>query len=269
MNNLYLSFEEKLNIIDENNQIDKALKAISICEEYLCILKKHIEENPFKTKEEEIYFFKFIKPKFLAKLIFYTKWHNIQIRKITFNNKTSVKYYEKEFKKLKRFLKENIEFQTYLNANQTHFDEQFFIRNNNNFISYVEPLYITLDKSFNTTHDYLTAQISAYDMLMKKLQEEICKLSKKINNQSISQYKWSDKKVDLVELIYAIYTANSINRGKIEISELAEIFSEMFNEDLGNIYRIYAEIKNRKNPTRYIDHLKEKLLEKIDDELGN
>lgn len=120
----------------------------------------------------------------------------------------------------------------------------------------------------STPHDYITAQIIAYDELIKKLKEEIAKFSK--NSKSVqSQYKWTEKKVDLVELIYAIHTTNSINRGNIEISELAEIFSETFNEDLGNIYRIYAEIKNRKNPTRYIDHLKDKLLEKIDHELGN
>jgi hypothetical protein len=88
----------------------------------------------------------------------------------------------------------------------------------------------------------------AHDMLMKSLQTEISKLSKQ-NKNIQSQYKWTDKKIDLVELIYAIHTSNSINRGNIEISEIAEIFSEVFNEDLGNIYRTYAEIKNRKNPT--------------------
>jgi hypothetical protein len=84
----------------------------------------------------------------------------------------------------------------------------------------------------------------AHDMIMKSLQTEISKLSKQ-NKNIQSQYKWTDKKIDLVELIYAIHTSNSINRGNI----IAEIFSEVFNEDLGNIYRTYAEIKNRKNPT--------------------
>jgi hypothetical protein len=268
MNNLYNAMEEELNAINENNQIHEALKAINICQEYLGKLKKHIDENPLKTTEEEIYFFKFIKPKFLSKLIFYLKWHNIQIRKIAFDNDTIVKYYQKECRKLKRFAKESIDFQTYLHSGQTHFDEKFFTRNNPDLAFYVEPLYIALDHSFSTTHDYLTAKIMAHDMLMKSLQTEISKLSKQ-NKNIQSQYKWTDKKIDLVELIYAIHTSNSINRGNIEISEIAEIFSEVFNEDLGNIYRTYAEIKNRKNPTRYIDHLKDKLLEKIDDELGN
>lgn len=74
MNSLHLSMEEELNAIDENNQIHKSLKAINICQEYFGKLKKHIEENPFKTIEEEIYFFKSIKPKFQSKLFFYLKW---------------------------------------------------------------------------------------------------------------------------------------------------------------------------------------------------
>lgn len=268
MNNLYLSMEEELNAIDENNQIYKSLKAINICHEYLKELKKYIEENPFKTTEEEIDFFKSIKPKFQSKLFFYLKWYNIQIRKIASDNETIIKYYQKECRKLKHFAKETIDFQTYLHSGQTHFDEKFFTRNNPDLTIYVEPLYTVLDNSFSTTHDYLIAKIMAYDMLMKSLQTEISKLSKQ-NNSIQSQYKWTDKKIDLVELIYAIHTSNSINKGHIEISEIAEIFSGVFNEDLGNIYRTYAEIKNRKNPTRYIDHLKDKLLEKIDDELGN
>lgn len=260
--------ENELSTIDETNSVQNILKAIRICHQYLNKLKKHIDENNFTTIEEEITFFKFIKPKFLSKLIFYTKWNNLQIRKIASNNKIVIKYYEKECRKLSRFLKDNIDLYTYLNSEKTHLDEKFYTRNKSDLILPVEPIYFSLDHSFSTTHDYLTAQIMASQMLLKKLQDEISKLMKNSNTIS-TLYKWTDKKVDLVELIYAIYSANSINRGNIEISEIAEIFSEAFNEDFGNIYRIYAEIKNRKNPTRYIDLLKEKLLDKIDDELGN
>lgn len=268
MNNLYSTMENELSAIDETNSIQNILKAIRICHEYLDKLKKYIDENDFTTIEEEITFFKLIKPKFLSKLIFYTKWNSLQVRKIAFNSKIVIKYYEKECRKLNRFLKDNIDFYTYLNSEKTHLDKEFFTRNKPDLMLSVEPFYFSLDHSFSTTHDYLTAQIMASEMLFKKLQEEISKLMKNSNTIS-TPYKWTDKKVDLVELIYAIYSANSINRGNIEISEIAEIFSEAFNEDFGNIYRIYAEIKNRKNPTRYLDFLKEKILEKIDDELGN
>lgn len=269
MNNLYMLMEGELNAIEENNTKFKAFKAATICQVYLEKLKKYMEKNPFSTLEEEIYFFKVIKPKFQSKLIFYLKWHDIVTRKIVTDKEASIKYYKKECRKLKRFLKENIDFQIYFRSDQNHFDEKFFTRNKSNLAFYVEPIYIVLDHTFSTTHDYLTSQVMAYDMLIKEIQEEISKLSKKKNITSISAYKWTDKKVDLVELIYAIHTSNSINRGNTEISEIAEIFSEIFNEDLGNIYRIYAEIKNRKNPTRYLDQLKDKLLQKIDIELGN
>lgn len=261
--------EEELNTIEDNNPINSAKQAIGICHEYLEKLKTHTVENNFKTTEEEVHFFKFIKPKFLSKLIFYAKWHNIHIRNIAFDSKATIKFYKYEYRKLKCLFNENTEFQMYLSSGQTHLDTTYFTRNSHNFIYNIEPIFIALDHTFNTSHDYITAQLLAYKMLMRKLQDEIRKLSKKNKNTPFSQYKWTDKKVDLVELIYAIHTTNSINRGNIEISELAEVFSKMFNEDLGNIYRIYAEIKNRKNPTRYIDNLKDKLLQKIDDELGN
>lgn len=261
--------EDALNTIEDNNLINSTKHAIEICHEYIGKLKKHTIENDFNTTEDEAYFFKFIKPKFLSKLIFYSKWHNIHLRNVASDNKATIKFYKSEYRKLKSFFNENIEFQIYLSSGQTHLDTTYFTRNNHSFIYNIEPIFIALDHTFNTSHDYITAQLLAYKMLMRKLQDEIRKLSTKNKNSSFNQYKWTDKKVDLVELIYAIHTTNSINRGNIEISELAEVFSKMFNEDLGNIYRIYAEIKNRKNPTRYIDNLKDKLLQKIDDELGN
>lgn len=179
MNKLYNEMEEELNAIDENNQINKAQKGINICQEYLGKLKKHIEENPLKTTEEEIYFFKFIKPKFQSKLFYYLKWYHIQIRKIASHNDTIVKYYQKECRKLKRFSKETIDFQTYLHSGQTHFDEKFFTRNNSDLTFYVEPLYIVLDHSFSTNHDYLTAQIMAYDMLIKKCKKKFLSYQKR------------------------------------------------------------------------------------------
>ncbi|GGD45802.1 hypothetical protein GCM10011514_07250 [Emticicia aquatilis] len=110
-------------------------------------------------------------------------------------------------------------------------------------------------------------------MLITYVQTEITKLDKNTQNAFpvglVGTYQWTDKKIDLVELIYAIHTATSINKGKVELSEIADIFGQVFNKDLSNIYRIYSEIKNRKNPTQYLDTLKESLLEKIDEELGN
>lgn len=267
--------EEELNAIEENNQITKAKKAISICQKYLEILKLHVQKHQFDGIPEEIQFFKSTKPQFLSKLIFYVRWYNIEFHKPPLDNYRIKKYYQKELRKIYRFTKENAEFYRYIRSENTIFDQQFFTRQKSNeiIVEWLEPEYFYFDNSFSTTHDYKVAIVLANDLLIEQLQSKITKLDRKnsetLVTNSVGQYSWTDKKIDLVELIYAIHTSSSINKGKVELSEIADIFGQVFDKDLSNIYRIYSEIKNRKNPTRYLDTLKEALLEKIDEELGN
>ena len=62
--------------------------------------------------------------------------------------------------------------------------------------------------------------------------------SKKLN--------WTADKINLVELIYALFFSKCINNGNVKIKEIIEIFEDIFSIDLGEYYRTYVEIKRRK-----------------------
>ena len=64
-----------------------------------------------------------------------------------------------------------------------------------------------------------------------------------------------------------MYTAGSFNRGTLELKELAETISEIFNIELGDFYRTWAEIKLRKEPTKFLDNLKILLENRIKEDL--
>jgi len=86
--------------------------------------------------------------------------------------------------------------------------------------------------------------------------------------KSLNNLVWSDSKVALVELIYALYASQSPNNGKIEIQNLASFFQQSFNIELGDFYRKYLEIKARKyNPTKFLDTLRDALVKKMEEEL--
>jgi hypothetical protein len=184
------------------------------------------------------------------------------------DNKSLLKFYKRELKKSIDYLKENQNFYQYLSSGDTSLDHKLFTRNQPDLNLWFDSNYHSFDLSFTTPADNLVAKLYAKEQIIEQLKKEIAKLKNGKSSTSLN-YKWTENKIDLVELIYAIHTKASINSGNIELSEIASIFSQIFNEDLGNIYRIYAEIKNRKNPTRYLDQLKDKLLHKIDIELGN
>jgi hypothetical protein len=79
---------------------------------------------------------------------------------------------------------------------------------------------------------------------------------------------WTASKTDLVELIYALNSSGAIRNGQAEIKKLSNICKELFDIDLGNIYKTFSEIKLReKDNTKFLDQLKLSLVKKINSDL--
>ncbi|WP_165044884.1 RteC domain-containing protein [Dysgonomonas sp. ZJ709] len=74
--------------------------------------------------------------------------------------------------------------------------------------------------------------------------------------------KWTDDKVALVELIYAI--TKSVNNGKGSAKKIVACFEFIFQINLGNFYDTLSAINDRKtNITRYLDSLPKNLLDTL------
>jgi len=58
--------------------------------------------------------------------------------------------------------------------------------------------------------------------------------------------KWTDDKLSLIELIYAIYKSKSVNNGKVTLKYIQECFEHLFQIKLGNISNRINEIDNKK-----------------------
>ena len=69
--------------------------------------------------------------------------------------------------------------------------------------------------------------------------------------------------MDMIELIYALHSNNSIDDGSKPIKEIAEIAEYVFDVEVGNIYRAAIDLKIRKNPTQFLDELKASLIKKL------
>jgi len=78
-------------------------KAIEVILAKIAELKKYILKSGFKNHQEEIHFFKYIKPQFIAKLIYYNAIYKIETRR-SYGNKRIKKYFAKELEKAKKVL---------------------------------------------------------------------------------------------------------------------------------------------------------------------
>jgi 3-dehydroquinate dehydratase len=73
INYLLSNINEQLNFIDLeiDNQIQRCEKAIEVIVKSKDNLRALVLKHNFKSREEEIHFFKEIKPQFLSKFIYY------------------------------------------------------------------------------------------------------------------------------------------------------------------------------------------------------
>ena len=105
---------------------------IKLSEEMFKEIKAFISGYTFKSEEEEIKFFKEIKPQLFSKLIFYQKIYKIEAMRPNGSDDVQKKYIEKELDRLKDFFDENLDFYKYYRSNGTHFDRICFMRNKPN-----------------------------------------------------------------------------------------------------------------------------------------
>ncbi|MEO9209536.1 MAG: RteC domain-containing protein [Ginsengibacter sp.] len=91
-------------------------------------LKNFIASYEFIDINDEINFFKNIKPKFSSKLIFYQKAYELQLY-LPIGAVPDIKnYYLKELQKISEYLSHNKELLSYYRSNSTLFDEIYFVR---------------------------------------------------------------------------------------------------------------------------------------------
>lgn len=274
--NLYFDeIEKQIKEIERNekNEITKSVQILMFLESKLEELKSFIVQYDFKTEEEEIMFFKEIKPKIVSKLIYYMSVYKIEINRPKGSCSIIETYLLTELDLLKHYFDCNIEMYHYYRTGGTHFDKIYFLRNRDADIPMnIACFYFERDVRFSTVYDYKIAKIMANDLLEVYIKSQLAKLKEdalnehEIDTEFKARESWTASKTDLAELIYALDTSKCINHGNIKLKAITSYLEDVFNISIGDIYRIYLEIRERKGSrTQFLDRLKDKLIERMDE----
>lgn len=249
--------------------IEATEKAIGLCNKVILEFRGIVLKNGFLNAAEEIYFFKHIKPRVFSKLILYTEIFNIESNTPNGDKKLQIRYLRDELQKFCRIKKEDKAFYQYYKRGKTFSDHLYFLRGNENHRIHIDHIPNHVDPEFSTGYDNTLAKIMACEQLKKYVGNQIQKLKGKSSVQegygSISKLHWTNHKVDVVELVYALFFAKVINNGKAGIVEIARGFEKMFNIELKNIYHTFKEIQERDEQISFLKHLIEVLQKRLDD----
>jgi hypothetical protein len=270
---IYYNLEDQLKFInlEQDDLIKCSQLSIDVCRKALEKLKGFILKHKFKNQTEEISFFKEMKPRFLAPLIYHLKVYKIESRKPNGSNEIRKKYLINELEKLKHYFDNNLDFYRYYRTQSNYLDNKYFLRGKYDTRLTVDSFFFEADERVSTSHDFKVAKILAHDRLQVYLEEELTNLDRKETNmisQNAPKIKlyWTESKTSLIELIYALHTQGSVDNGKADIKDIASLFEHLFGVELGDYYRTFLEIRVRKTGrTKFIDSLKQSLIKRMDE----
>lgn len=246
------------------NEYERLKGAIELCKKALAILKKFISCYLFESLEDEVFFFKRIKPRFYSLHIYYVSLYQFALKKPAGNEAVLKEYLNCQQQELKRFFDQNQAFYFYYRSNDSRLDDMYFTRGSSEVLYDLDDFHA--DETFSTSHDYKLSKIIANE----KFHDFLCLQQKYVDHDFVQcpqrEIIWTSNQTDLIELIYALAESGAINNGNVEIKNLIDCFQRMFQIDLNHYYRKYTDITNRKKErTVFLDRLKVGLLRRMDE----
>ena len=251
----------------DDNILKKSLAGSQVLGEAFNRLKMFILTYSFKNEEEEILFFKEIKPKFCYRLIYYRKIFNIEMNRPLAGIDAQKEYLNKELNAINEYTTKRLDFVRYYRSGSTHLDSLYFLRGRMDTEQYLETFYYELDPNFSTNCDFKVAKIMANDMLSAYLMQEIDLLNDNgmkfgTFNFPATKKTWMGSKAELQEQIYSWDSACSF--GDVPLTQLYDYIQNVFNIQLdGNLSRAFGDLKIRNVPTPFLDKLKNALMKRM------
>lgn len=129
---LYVTMQGKLEEVEQSakDSIVKESSYIDIVKSHTYGLKNYLYQYEFSSKQEEIQFFKSIKPKFVSLLLFHNELFEIEVSK-PLEKDAIIKHYLEGIQKGQCFINANMEYYRYYHLGSTYLDTKYFLSDRN------------------------------------------------------------------------------------------------------------------------------------------
>ncbi len=249
--------------------IEKLKSYLALTNSCLATMKADVLEEPFISEAEEIEFFKLWKPKVYALLVFAAERYSYEITKPVLVNGVA-DYYSQQLSYIAKFFRQHEFMYQYYRFDMSEMDSVYFLRGRkpDGLFGLDIP---ELDSSFATAGDYLFSKFIGLEMLQDLILTEI-KGPKSCTDVEIKSKKgrllrWTGDSTNLIELLYGLSETKQFNDGDIDISDMVDVFEQVFHVNLSNYFRRFTTIKRRKSvsKTRFLDEMVQAVNKRIDD----
>lgn len=276
---LLKELKDGLKVVSNGNYLPHiALREqLYLISESLSALQSYLEDNPFADIHSEIYYHKTIYPQFKSQQVYATESYALLYAKsLQTDHKLLRKKYLSELDYLEHFFARHHFQYEYYRLGTTQLDSIYFTSEKNRDND-LPPVLETPEVANSNTMGFLFAKFIGYErlrqdilLLLKELENPKQGFIADMENKSKPQkaMKWTGEKVNLIELVHALFLKKQVNNGKMGIHEFFELIGTCFDIDLGIPKRGFDDLKVRKriSKTNFIDSMREALLKKMEDE---
>lgn len=217
-------------------------------------LKRFLHKYTFKNVQEEITFFKEIKPVIVSHYYFHKKLFSLALFDDFRDRASRRKNYVTTLIKMEQYARKHKDLYEYFISGSTALDRSYFTHEGRQHTG------ISADEKFTTGTDKILARFIAQRMLQEFVTKALADIDK---DKNTSTTPWTESKIALVELIYALHASASF--GRTDIKTIVKVFEDAFAVDLGNFARTFGELQLRKSGrTTFLDTLKKALVARIE-----
>lgn len=276
---LDFNYQNELREIIKTLTNNNNLKALELSQIYYEKLKEYVIKNPFRNESEEIYYFKFVKPKLLSQVILFKKIIQIETNFPIGSAEIKKEYYRAQLHKMNAYYEDHKEFINYYRSQKTSLDSNFFVRKNAILHKSLEMDITEVDYDQCTGYDLIIANFIALEKLEQYVRHQLLNVDSldpltmfscmtDISDQALKpELKWSLSKIGLIEVLHIFKAAGAFNDGNADMKTIVKHFEYFLQIDLGDHYKGVNKIKDRKiSKTKFMDDILEKFKKKLDEE---
>ncbi len=267
---LLAKLERELENFVEMQPLERMRSELTAIRASLGNLQEMVLASGFASQNEEIDFFKTVKPRFYSLMILSAERYSFEMARPLRKGKGMDAFYERQLDYITRFFDQHAFLYQYFRMGATELDGLYFVRGSE-ISGIVGADLPTLDPSFSTIGDYLFSKFIALEKLQERvlLEMEVPSLAGTgvVRSKKGRELRWTGDSCNLIELVYGIFDCKQVNDGEVDLSDLMDVFEQCFQINLSRYFRRFTEIKRRKSmsKTRFLDEMAKVVNKRIED----
>lgn len=266
---LYAEMHAALNVLNSESysEIQKIKQSIPIVRMHIEKLNEFIKTYEFKSKEEEIRYFKKDRPMFSKELFYFIGLLEIESKKPITDHQSAREYYKNEINLLNHLLQKHSFLYQYYLLDEDDLDSSIFVRNPES-ISFMPLAESDIDNLIANAYSVKLSELQAIENLIIYLNANLESIDTGLLINTIDKKKtprvfWKGTKAQFYELVYALVDSGSISGN---IKDAMEWLGHCLNVKPSNFYGYHQSMRIRKkNRTPFLDLLKKFFLIHMDD----